>query len=129
MNYDAPLKAEMALSPVMMRTLFILIMFAIHCVGDLCSPIARNRCCDPQVANIKYLRSIFPCPCSNLQCVCNCVSYILSFQGNGKRYIKNDIYEDDSACPPVDYKCKKVRGARDLDWIKLESGNSFQGII
>ena len=53
MNYDAPLKAEMALSPVMMRTLFILIMFAIHCVGDLCSPIARNRCCDPQVFEYK----------------------------------------------------------------------------
>ena len=48
-NYNALLKAEMALSPVMMRILFILIMFAIHCVGELCSPIARNRCCDPQV--------------------------------------------------------------------------------
>ena len=48
MNYDAPLKAEMALSPVMMRMLFILIM-SINCVGELCSPIARNRCCDPQV--------------------------------------------------------------------------------
>ena len=49
MNYDASLKAEMALSPVMMWILFILIMFAINCVGELCSPIARNRCCDPQV--------------------------------------------------------------------------------
>ena len=67
MNYDAPLKAEMALSPVMMRTLFILIMFAIHCVGDLCSPIARNRCCDPQVFYVVSL------PVHAMFNVCNCV--------------------------------------------------------
>ena len=30
-------------------------------------------------------------------------------------------------CPPVDFKCKKVRGERNLDWVKLDSGNSFQG--
>ena len=30
-------------------------------------------------------------------------------------------------CPPVDYKCKKIRN-RNADWEKLASGNSFQGI-
>ena len=27
----------------------------------------------------------------------------------------------------MDFKCKKVRGERNLDWVKLDSGNSFQG--
>ena len=50
----------------------------------------------------------------------------LSSQGKGKRYRLGEIFEDDSKCPPVDYKCKRIRGMRNLDWEQMESGN-FDG--
>ena len=50
----------------------------------------------------------------------------LPSQGKGKRYRLGEIFEDDSKCPPVDYKCKRIRGMRNLDWEQMESGN-FDG--
>ena len=50
----------------------------------------------------------------------------LTSQGKGKRYRLGEIFEDDSKCPPVDYKCKRIRGMRNLDWEQMESGN-FEG--
>ena len=54
-------------------------------------------------------------------------SSIIQFKGNGKRYRLGDIYEDDSQCPPVDYKCKRIRVGRKLEWVEIESENSFEG--
>ena len=54
-------------------------------------------------------------------------SSIIQFKGNGKRYRLGEIYEDDSQCPPVDYKCKKIRVGRKLEWVQIESENYFEG--
>ena len=52
----------------------------------------------------------------------------LTSQGKGKKYRLGEIYEDDSKCPPVDYKCKRIRGMRNLDWEQMGSGNFFEGM-
>ena len=83
-------------------------------MGELCSPFARSRCCDPEV-HIYYIHK-------SLHLL------HLTSQGKGKKYRLGEIYEDDSKCPPVDYKCKRIRGMRNLDWEQMGSGNFFEGM-
>ena len=108
-----------------LNPLFILLMFLASCGAELCEPVSKSKCCDPEVCFSKiflFKSNVWPDPD-----FWSVPPFSLLLQDLGNRYTLNSIYKDESQCPAVQYKCRRGGRGRPLVWQRQDS-DTFKGI-